>query len=58
MRVLSTVYDVARRDTFENLKNIWLREVDMYSGGDGSSVVKMLVANKVDVVRDHHTVAG
>jgi len=41
------VYDVSRRETFDNLKEIWLREVDMYSSG--GSVVKMLVANKVDM---------
>jgi len=41
------VYDVSRRETFDNLKEIWLREVEMYSGG--GSVVKMLVANKVDM---------
>jgi hypothetical protein len=27
------VYDVSRRETFDNLKEIWLREVDMYSSG-------------------------
>lgn len=41
------MYDVSRRETFDNLKEIWLREVEMYSGG--GSVVKMLVANKVDM---------
>ena len=41
------VYDVSRRETFDNLKEIWLREVEMYSGG--GTVVKMLVANKVDM---------
>jgi GTPase SAR1 family protein len=25
------VYDITRRDTFENLAEIWQREVDMYS---------------------------
>lgn len=44
---LLAVYDVSRRETFDNLKEIWLREVEMYSGG--GSVVKMLVANKVDM---------
>ena len=42
-----SVYDVGRRETFENLRDIWLREVEMYC--TGNSVVKMLVANKIDV---------
>lgn len=41
------VYDVSRRETFDNLKEVWLREVEMYSGG--GKVVKMLIANKVDM---------
>ena len=45
--MLFAVYDVSRRETFDNLKDIWLREVDMYNGN--GSVVKMLVANKVDM---------
>eukprot|EP00873_Tetraselmis_striata_P009873 jgi/Tetstr1/430137/TSEL_019970.t1 len=41
------VYDVTKRQTFEGLKDIWLKEVDMYSTID--SAVKMVVANKVDM---------
>ena len=41
------MYDVSRRETFDNLKEVWLREVEMYSGG--GKVVKMLIANKVDM---------
>ena len=26
-----TVYDISRRETFENMSEVWLREVDMYS---------------------------
>jgi len=40
------VYDVTRRETFDNLKDIWLREVEMYSSE--RQVVKMLVGNKID----------
>jgi GTPase SAR1 family protein len=43
------VYDVTRRETFENLEDIWMREVDMYSTVEDA--VKMVVANKVDLVR-------
>ncbi|MCO5547719.1 hypothetical protein L7F22_001170 [Adiantum nelumboides] len=40
------VYDVTRRDTFTNLSDIWLKEVDMYS--TNQDCIKMLVGNKVD----------
>ncbi|CAL8462221.1 g1752 [Coccomyxa elongata] len=39
-------YDVTRRETFESIEDIWMREVDMYSTVDNA--VKMVVANKVD----------
>ena len=42
------MYDVTRRETFENLEDIWMREVDMYSTVEDA--VKMVVANKVDLV--------
>lgn len=42
------VYDVTRRDTFENLERIWLKEVDIYSNVEDA--VQMVVANKVDLV--------
>lgn len=44
-----TAYDVTRRETFDSLDDIWMREVDMYSTIDES--VKMVVANKCDKVR-------
>lgn len=40
------VYDVTRRETFANLSEIWLKEIDMYS--TVSDCVLMLVGNKVD----------
>lgn len=43
------VYDVTREDTFEHLDQ-WLREVEMYCPGGGKGVVKLLVANKIDLV--------
>jgi GTPase SAR1 family protein len=43
------VYDVTRRETFENL-NQWLQEVEVYSPGGGKDVVKLLVGNKIDKV--------
>lgn len=46
--VLATLaaYDVTRRETFENLSEIWLREVDMYS--TVQDAVWMIVGNKID----------
>jgi Ras-related protein Rab-18 len=44
------VYDVTRMDSFENLQQ-WLKEVQMYSPGNGESVVKLLVGNKCDLDR-------
>ncbi|KAJ1448352.1 putative Rab18 family GTPase [Pelagophyceae sp. CCMP2097] len=44
------VYDVTRRDTFENLQQ-WLQEVEVYTPGGGADVVKLLVGNKVDCDR-------
>ena len=41
-------YDVTRKETFESIEDIWMREVDMYSTVDNA--VKMIVANKVDKV--------
>jgi len=44
------VYDVTRRDSFENLEQ-WLKEVQLYSPNNGEGVVKLLVGNKVDLER-------
>jgi Ras-related protein Rab-18 len=44
------VYDVTRMDSFENLEQ-WLKEVQMYSPGNGEAVVKLLVGNKCDLDR-------
>ena len=42
---------MTRRETFESIADIWMREVDMYSTVDNA--VKMVVANKVDKVLFH-----
>ena len=42
------VYDTSRRDTFQHL-NQWLQEVEMYC--PGRNAVKLLVGNKIDLVR-------
>lgn len=44
------VYDVARKETFDNL-NTWLQEVEQFSIGGGKEVVKLLVGNKIDQPR-------
>uniref|UniRef100_A0A7S3VUP7 Uncharacterized protein n=1 Tax=Dunaliella tertiolecta TaxID=3047 RepID=A0A7S3VUP7_DUNTE len=41
------VYDVTRRETFDNIEAIWLKEVDMYATVDDA--IKMVVANKTDL---------
>lgn len=41
------VYDVTRRETFEALEEVWLREVGVYS--TVPDAVKMVVANKTDL---------
>ncbi len=44
------VYDVSRRDTFENL-DLWLQEIEVYTPSGGArNVVKVLVGNKIDKV--------
>mmetsp|Transcript_14055 Transcript_14055/g.37746 ORF Transcript_14055/g.37746 Transcript_14055/m.37746 type:complete len:205 (-) Transcript_14055:979-1593(-) len=41
------VYDVTRRDTFEDLRNVWLREAEQFS--TNFEFVRMVVANKLDL---------
>ena len=38
---------MSKRESFEALKNVWMKEVDMYS--TRKAAVKMVVGNKVDV---------
>lgn len=40
------VYDVTRRETFTNLSDVWLKELDLYS--TYQDCIKMVVGNKVD----------
>jgi Ras-related protein Rab-18 len=42
------VYDVTRRDSFENLEQ-WLKEVKLYTPNNGEGVIKLLVGNKIDL---------
>jgi len=42
------VYDIGRRESFEALGKIWLKEVELYS--TYPNAVKLLVGNKVDTV--------
>ena len=46
LRLRCTVYDITRRETFDNLSEVWLREVNMYS--TVPDCVKLVIANKVD----------
>ena len=45
------VYDVTRRDSFDNLEQ-WLKEVKLYSPNNGEGVVKLLVGNKIDLAEE------
>ncbi len=45
-------FDVTRRETYEDLERIWMKEVDIYSNVEDA--VKMVVANKVDLVGPAH----
>merc|ERR1711959_506075 len=40
------VYDVGRKDSFDALKSVWLKEVDLYS--TYGNAVKLLIGNKID----------
>ncbi|GMI67826.1 ARABIDOPSIS RAB GTPASE HOMOLOG C1, RAB GTPASE HOMOLOG 18-1, RAB GTPASE HOMOLOG B18 [Hibiscus trionum] len=40
------VYDVTRRETFTNLKEVWYKEFELYS--TNQDCIRMLVGNKVD----------
>ncbi|XP_019708400.1 ras-related protein RABC1 isoform X2 [Elaeis guineensis] len=46
LAIWDTVYDVTRRDTFTNLKDVWAKEIELYS--TNQDCIKMLVGNKVD----------
>ena len=41
-------YDVTRRETFDSITDIWMKEVDMYSTVNGA--VKAIIGNKLDLV--------
>jgi GTPase SAR1 family protein len=43
------VYDVSRRETFDNLSQ-WLDEIEKFCPGGGKGTVKLLVGNKIDLV--------
>ena len=45
MQGIVLVYDVTKRETFENL-NMWNKEIDINT--DGAPVVRVLVGNKID----------
>ena len=42
------VYDVTRRDTFENLSS-WFAECKNYCSNEGKDAIKLIVANKIDL---------
>lgn len=46
--LMAAVFDVTRDTTLSDLEDYWLQEVQLYS--DGADAIKMVVANKVDLV--------
>ena len=44
LRAPPSVYDITRRETFDNLSEVWLREVEMYC--TVPDCVKLVVGNK------------
>ncbi|KAK8488995.1 hypothetical protein V6N11_021004 [Hibiscus sabdariffa] len=46
LAIWDTVYDVTRRETFTNLKEVWSKEFDLYT--TNKDCIKMVVGNKVD----------
>lgn len=46
--ILLIVYDVAKRESFTNLGDVWTKEID--SNSSNKDCIKMLVGNKVDKV--------
>ena len=53
--ILRAAYDVTRRDTFDSIEDIWMKEVDMYATVEGA--VKVIIGNKVDQA-SHHSHLG
>lgn len=49
------VYDVTRRETFDDLEGVWMREVELYSNVEGA--ICMVVANKVDLASERQVKA-
>ena len=48
-RIDGIVYDVSCPSSFENLST-WLNECEAYSTDKAENIVKLLVANKIDLV--------
>jgi hypothetical protein len=49
IRLGHAAYDVSRRETFDSIGEIWMKEVEMYSTVSGA--VKAIIGNKLDLVR-------
>ena len=50
------MYDVTCQSSFENLQT-WLSECETYCTDQADSIVKLLVANKIDLVSRFETIA-
>ena len=40
------MYDITKRESFENVSEIWAKEVDLYATGE--DCVKIVIGNKID----------
>ncbi|KAG6477568.1 hypothetical protein ZIOFF_066835 [Zingiber officinale] len=56
LTIWDTVYDVTKRETFNNLADVWVKEVETYS--TNHNCVKILVGNKVDKVSLSHNTSA
>ncbi len=50
------MYDVTCQSSFENLQT-WLSECETYCTDQADSIVKLLVANKIDLVSRFETIS-
>ena len=46
------MYDVTSRESFENVRDVWLPELETYTTPKSTSMIKMIVGNKVDLRSD------
>ncbi|KAG6509998.1 hypothetical protein ZIOFF_028006 [Zingiber officinale] len=48
LTIWDTVYDVTKRETFTNIADVWIKEIELYA--TNHNCIKVLVGNKADKV--------